>query len=320
MSCTCCVCTWLPITRGFRDHPTTDTRFATVDLTSTKLVTWTDSTSGNAVVDGIGPLELQGQPGWTESGSLFVRVFSGPAVTFSQLTAPGVAIGTLMLRQTQLLTDKSNVTPLAGSVSISHFGQTASLQYTLTQQSLPESINNAVYVHKDAEDAVPVQASAVITSQLASQSWIAGPLGSVAVYSVMHHPTALEEFTERTLAGLPELLSWRELISQAGGNWNITDAKELPALTVTGYHYAPTIEFAGTSLLLLTPASKAAPDTPTPFAVELLCSGEDANDDLPQSAVWTATAFRPLDNAEGVQTNDQIVLTPTGPTGVSLPY
>jgi hypothetical protein len=91
VTCTCCVCAGLPLTRGFDSIGP-----GTFDPTTTKTVTWADSfqDANGGIVDGYGPIQMQGRSGWQSFvGGLWL---SGSSVTFTKVDGPGLSLGTYL--------------------------------------------------------------------------------------------------------------------------------------------------------------------------------------------------------------------------------
>lgn len=297
MSCTCCVCAGLSLTRGFDDLGS-----GVVDLTSTKTITWADGFSSplqHVVVDGYGPLEMQGAPGWISyHGGLAV---SGSSVTFSKLDWPSFAFGSLLFasawspfNQTQ---PPASISPLAGSISVSLFGQSVSVSYALTLDELHNSIN--VDVGAGASGKIDVQ-------------W---------EQPVMDTATPLGDFFDRPLDGLADLLCWREYFNDSPDKWNIqqpqTGGNQSPPIT-SGYTLAHTLDYDNESVLLLTPGESQYSYHPAPVFLECVASGEPLDEQLPTAGFWTAATIRRpfLESAQ----DPGIGYAVTGPTGVSTPY
>jgi hypothetical protein len=148
VTCTCCVCAGLPLTRGFGGPVWLNGSDQNLDFTTTKLVTWADAGGSlHNVVDGHGPIEMQGQPGWDS----FVdgRWLSGSSVTFTKLDGPGLSLGTFLFPSVWTIAYPDNETlsalPKSGSVTASLYGVSLALSYSLTLNQLDASVSNAVY-------------------------------------------------------------------------------------------------------------------------------------------------------------------------------
>jgi hypothetical protein len=292
-------------------------------------VTWADNLPSVVVVDGHGPIEMQGQPGWNS----FVedRVFCGSSVTFTQLDGPGISLGTLLFPSLPINAYPDNETlsalPKSGSVTASLYGVSFSLSYSLAFDELDDSASNAVYVDKSDDGDPPFTASAVIGQQIQSRTFTpAVTLPSVLDMSasvVSIAGTSLEEFTERPLDGLKDLLCWREVFPGTDqAKWNLQQqqlggADQSPPVT-SGYTISHTLGFSSQQRLLLPDGGEPRPSWPYPVSLTFVCNGQPSDEALPSSGFWTAAAFRPTYLGWAKQT--RIEYDVTGPTGTVSPY
>jgi hypothetical protein len=324
------VCAGLPLTRGFDPIGP-----GTFDPTTTKLVTWADNISGTVVVvDGHGPIEMQGQPGW--NSFIDDRVFCESSVTFTQLDGPGISLGTLLFPSLWTVAypfnaieypDDLAALPKSGAVTLSLCGQSVTMAYDLTVHALDGSVSNAVYVNKGDGEPPPFTSSAVVHQQLQSVTFTPnGNLPSVLDASqtmASSGGTAISEFTERPLSGLKDLLCWREVFNGTSADkWNVQEqqlggANQTPALA-SGYTLSHRLEFNSENRLLLPEGSQRRPTWPYPVSLSFVCSGQPIDEALPSAGFWTAAAFRPtyLDFAPQTRIEYEV----TGPTGTSAPY
>jgi hypothetical protein len=332
VTCTCCVCAGLPLTRGFGGPAwlPAGSSDQNLDFTTTKLVTWADAGGSiHNVVDGHGPIEMQGQPGWDS----FVdgRWLSGSSVTFTKLDGPGLSLGTFLFPSVWTIDYPDNETlsalPKSGSVTASLYGVSLALSYSLTLNQLDASVSNAVYVDKSDDGDPPFTASAVIGQQIQSRTFAQdGDLPSVLDLSstvVSSAGTSLDEFTERPLDGLKDLLCWREVFPGTDqAKWNLQQqqlggADQTPPIT-SGYTLSHTLEFNSEQRLLLPEGGEPRPSWPYPASLTFVCDGQPTDEQLPTSGFWTAAVFRPTHLTWAPQT--QIDYEVTGPTGTVSPY
>jgi hypothetical protein len=272
---------------------------------------------------------MQGQPGWDS----FVdgRWLSGSSVTFTKLDGPGLSLGTFLFPSVWTIDYPDNETlsalPKSGSVTASLYGVSLALSYSLTLNQLDASVSNAVYVDKSDNGDPPFTASAVIGQQIQSRTFTpAVTLPSVLDMSasvVSSDGTSLEEFTERPLDGLKDLLCWREVFPGTDqAKWNLQQqqlggADQSPPIT-SGYTISHTLEFNGEQRLLLPEGGGPRPAWPYPASLSFVCSGQPTDEALPTSGFWTAAVFRPTHLNWARQTH--IDYDVTGPTGTVSPY
>jgi hypothetical protein len=269
---------------------------------------------------------MQGQPGWDS----FVdgRWLSGSSVTFTKLDGPGLSLGTFLFPSVWTIAYPDNETlsalPKSGSVTASLYGVSLALSYSLTLNQLDASVSNAVYVDKSDNGDPPFTASAVIGQQIQSLTFTdSGVFASVLDVSTTAMGTALDEFTERPLDGLKDLLCWREVFNGTDqAKWNLQreqlgGASQTPPIT-SGYTLSHTLEFNGEQRLLLPEGGGPRPAWPYPASLSFVCSGQPTDEALPTSGFWTAAVFRPTHLNWARQTH--IDYDVTGPTGTVSPY